>query len=617
MTKVKLKTYCSDDLMWSVGKLLCNDFSSSWNTDVFRRMSACSTPIEYRNVVWPSKGSLPAGIFKCQYQLESIFKRYRFRSDQYTDAELLDMSMKKFTDTQIRIGTPKELRTALTDPVIRRARSHAKAILGKYCEEEHLDRCKFGSKSSVGNPLASSYLDVKVAEGGPISGSKEHVAWFKRYADGAILKHLGDDFGPPCLSLPLVMVPKSFKSLRSIMPNTTLGGYYTYGLGVLLQEKLAAAGLDITRRQDKHRRWIKRYSIDLSHATADLSAASDSYRAELVNMLVPREWYNALKLGRIARYHTGPSEKVLTSMVSFMTMGIGFTFQLQTLLFYCLLCAIKDLLHLKGRVSVYGDDLIYPSRMHVHVVRVFSQLDFIFNSDKTYVHDSFRESCGSDCCRGVDVRPFQPMGATQELARLPYLSLLYKTANGLLLRWSKEEIPQTLRFLHLEMMRVTDALHIVPQHFPDGSGIKTPDPYTLISPFIEQHRVEFDRELWAFKFPFLQSKPRMRITTQHWMYLWDSLRRGATTPETVSDSVFRKLDHKWRRSHGLDRVKDAPVDVLVWRKHRKGRRVCVRYGMRWKEYVPSLVPFLPERSSPLRFEYQVGTSSSWSEASVI
>lgn len=613
---VETQKYDTDALMWSVGQCLVNDFSSVLNTRVFDRMRNI-TPYAYRLLSWPAKSSLPAYPFKIQYQLESIFKRYRFRSDLYSDSELLAVSRQKFIDTQIRIGAPRMLRSSLTHPVIQRARIHAKAILGRYDECEHIERCKFGSKSTVGNTLANSYLDVKVGEGGPISGSEEHEAWFRNYADGRILNHLGPNFGPTCHSLPLVFVPKSFKALRSIMPNTTLGGFYSYGLGVLIGDRLAAAGLDIRTRQEKHRNWIKRYSKDRSHATADLSAASDSFRPELINMLVPREWYRALKLGRIRYFNEPGSGDSQQYLVSFMTMGIGFTFQLQTLLFYCLLLAIKELLSLRGRVSAYGDDLIYPSPMHKHVEKVFSQLDFILNIDKTYVHDPFRESCGSDCCRGVDVRPFQPEGSTQELARLPYLSLLYKTANGLLLRWNKEEIPITLLFLYKEMTRVTSRLHIVPMDFPAGSGLQVRDPREILNPYIQQYEVGYDSGIMGFRFHFLHQAPRRRITTDHWIYLWDSLRRSTCTEKRghnwsfLSTLLVRKDRKILANTHGLGSIYEQAPDVIGWFRDKKGHKVCVRWGPRWKYYTERLVPFLPKRGELGSPKDQIGTTSKW------
>lgn len=290
-------------------------------------------------------------VFKRQYQLENIYKRYRFRSDLYTDTELEETTFKTFVATQVRIGTAKQLRTPLTHRVLQLARLKAKAILGPYCEESHIDRCKFGSKSTVGNSLRDSYLDLKVPVDGKITGSRAHGAWFSRYADGKLLSYLNDDFLIPCVSLPLVCVPKSFKAFRSIMPNTTLGGFYTYGLGKYIEDRLKLVGLNISTLQQKHRRLVKAFSKDRSHATADLSAASDSFRSELVNMILPREWYRAAKLGRIDHFTYGERTLYLSS---FMTMGVGYFPTTNSYLLLLIECNTRPVVFKRNRICLRG-----------------------------------------------------------------------------------------------------------------------------------------------------------------------------------------------------------------------------------------------------------------------
>ena len=84
-------------------------------------------------------------------------------------------------------------------------------------------------------------------------------------------------------------------------------------------------------------------------------------------------------------------------------MGNGYTFELETLLFYCLVEAVcgKD-----GRLSVYGDDIICPSNRAAVVTRLLKFCGFSLNEDKSFSEGFFRESCGGHFYRGVDVKPF-------------------------------------------------------------------------------------------------------------------------------------------------------------------------------------------------------------------
>lgn len=460
--------------------------------------------------------------FKKRYQLENLFKRHRFHNDLYTQKELSRKTIKKFLDVQSKISAPMELsyRTSL---VVQTARRIITKILGPYVAEEHVPLCRFGKRASVGNPNRKSYLDEKL---GVLSGSCDHIEWFKTHllSDTLLRDAIVQCTTVPnyveCEKLKLTLVPKSFKSLRCIMPNTTIGSFYTYGLGKYIQSRLTANGVHIPTLQDRHRHLVRAFSRTRSHVTADLSSASDTFTGNLIHRLVPRDWYKALNFGRIK---TVDIEGKDYHLASFMTMGIGFTFPLQTLLFYGLLKAIQQLTSLKGLISVYGDDLIYPREMHRYVKGVFEDLRFSLNMDKTFVHQNFRESCGNDAYCGIDVRPFQPEGSHQLLRAKQYEMLLYKTINGLALRWEEFEIRGTLRFLKLELLKVTSFVLQVPPSFPDFSGVKVTRPIKdYLYPWSQ---VRYDENL-SYNFAFLTLAPKDRIVLAQMPYYWESLRSG-------------------------------------------------------------------------------------------
>jgi hypothetical protein len=94
----------------------------------------------------------------------------------------------------------------------------------------------------------------------------------------------------------------------------------------------------------------------------------------------------------------------------FSSMGNGYTFELETCVFACLIAAC---LQLKGRAGVlghdffvYGDDLIVPSDTAKLVIDTLAWVGFKVNSDKSFTDGSFRESCGGDYLRGEPVRAF-------------------------------------------------------------------------------------------------------------------------------------------------------------------------------------------------------------------
>jgi len=529
--------YDSDVLMRNLWLNLAQDLKSNLGTRDFcphedyiksNRIAA------YRTLVSDVSYWVPKYLFKARYQLDSLFKRYRFKEDLYTQQELHEITCTKFLATQLRIATKKPI-PYRSELVLRRARLIVKGVLGKFDAEKHLTLCKFGKRAAVGVTAKLSYLDNKLS--GPITGSRDHIRWFKSYLQGD--KILLDTINSgqnqeqgcepifcECDELRLTNVPKSFKSLRSIMPNTIVGSFYTYGLGKYIQECLKSINLNVSHLQQRHRDLVHVYSKDLSHVTADLSSASDSFTWELLCKMLPRDWLNALNFGRITKVKIDDDTYRLES---FMTMGIGFTFQLQTLLFYSLIQAVKQLTGCKkGRVSVYGDDLIYPKELHGYIKAVFTDIGFILNTDKTFVHESFRESCGSDSYCGIDVRPFQPEGQHQMLSGRQYEMLVFKTINGLMLRWAKEEIGITYKWLLSELLRVTDVICQVPPSYPDYSGIRTSSPSKdFLLPWFEVHHGHHGT--WCFA--YLHLRPRDRAVLSQGAFYWESMRAANTNDD--------------------------------------------------------------------------------------
>jgi hypothetical protein len=558
------KLFSTDALAKRVWKSLVRDFRSIEGSQFCSDQEhALDSHIrEYRSVSWPGKFGYDASKFKRQYQLENLFKRYRFEDDVYSEQELQDITNAKLVDTQMRIGMPRERWTYRSFLVLQRARKIIAEVLGDYDPEEHRSLCSFGKRASVGHPYSKSCLHEKLH--GQLTGSHEHVEWFNDYlqTDHHLVSAISERTSVPidgtCDSLTLTNVPKSFKALRSIMPNTLIGGFYTYGLGEVISARLRKIGLDISRLQLKHGVLARKFSKSRTHATVDMSAASDSFTYEVVNALIPRKWVKALKLGRITTVNVAGSSQKL---VSFMTMGIGFTFPLQTLMFYSLAKATKELLGIHGLISVYGDDIIYPVEMHNQMTAIFTDLRFHLNQEKTYVNEYFRESCGSDYYYGFDVRPFNPEGGHQLLTGRGYVSVLYKTINGLLRRWDEAEIAITLRFLYSEILRVDDQIFQVPKSFPDYSGVKLEKPVHNKKTLFPWSHLSWNPKLHCISFPYwgLAVRRKSVALRDHSSYYWNELRTA---------SAVRLLSVGYGPPSGIknpfEKVQDSTA--LIWRK---------------------------------------------------
>lgn len=541
----------TDDLMKKIWVNLVRDFRVSLQDPTFlRRHEQClkSGVASYRREPFPAKMGAPVYMFKCLYQMENLFKRYSFKSDLYASEELDAACKRDFLQFQADISVPKPV-TPLLHMVLQEARKINKRVLGQYDLEEHYSYCRFGKRAANGVPYSDSYLDVKL---GRVTGSKAHISWFKEYLktdEGlqsaiAECRKIRSSAFPEIGTLKLALVPKSFKSRRSIIPNSVIGSFHSYGLGRLVEERLKKnARLNIRTLQQKHGVFAKQASKHKRWVTGDLSKASDGPDVALMNRLLPRSWFNQFKLGRINQVEIDGER---TYMHSFMAMGIGFTFTLETLVFYSLLKSISNLTGIRGKISVYGDDLIYPREMHRFVKPIFEGLGIIMNNDKTFVDSNFRESCGSDFFHGVDVRPFQPEMEGGSLRARDYVVFCYKLLNGLLLRWDKVEIPLTFHFLLREIAATDGQVFRVPLDFPDTAGYKVADLSTEW--YIPWDPILWNTDLQCTSFRYYRQCADYRYVEFISPYFWESMRTASKqeAPDLFEDATDSSVV-KWVR----------------------------------------------------------------------
>lgn len=197
----------------------------------------------------------------------------------------------------------------------------------------------------------------------------------------------------------LQFVPKNAKTDRSIVVEPVLNGFVQLGIGDYISQRLRLRGVDL-RDQTANQRLARQGSIDGALATLDLSSASDTIAIELVAHLLPIDWF--LLLSR-ARTGTISYKGETIKLQKFSSMGNGFTFPLESLIFWALSssCIEGDEV-----VSVYGDDIIVPTHRAPLVVAALAASGFSVNPEKSFTSGPFRESCGADYHSGINIRPF-------------------------------------------------------------------------------------------------------------------------------------------------------------------------------------------------------------------
>jgi hypothetical protein len=202
--------------------------------------------------------------------------------------------------------------------------------------------------------------------------------------------------------------------------------YVQKGIGAMIRRKLRFAGCNLDD-QTRNQRLARVGSVSGRLATIDLSMASDTISREIVTKLLPHDWTEAMEHCRSAFGVLPSGEKIFYQ--KFSSMGNGFTFELESLIFYALTLAWC---HHHGeevsRVSVYGDDIILPTAVAASFCGLLEFCGFKTNERKSYWTGRFRESCGKHYFSGHEVSPFF---VRRPVTRLTDLFLLHNN----LYRW--------------------------------------------------------------------------------------------------------------------------------------------------------------------------------------
>jgi hypothetical protein len=267
-------------------------------------------------------------------------------------------------------------------------------------------------------------------------------------------------------------VPKDAKTDRIIAIEPHLNIYCQLGIGALVRKQLKSFGVNLddqTRNQK-----LAQQALAAGLATIDLSSASDTVSRELVWLLLPLEWACLLDLPR-TEYALVEGQEL--RLEKFSSMGNGYTFELESLIFFSLAMAATGG---RGGVNAYGDDIILPAAHAPVLIDALNFLGFSVNTRKTFLAGRFYESCGMDFFDGQNVRPFFWKGQRDERAMV-----IYSLANSVR-RYAHMRLGQLgcdVRFLPTWLYLITrlsdkDRRVRIPEGFGDGGLVSNFDEAT-------------------------------------------------------------------------------------------------------------------------------------------
>lgn len=215
---------------------------------------------------------------------------------------------------------------------------------------------------------------------------------------------------------------KTTRVKRPIAVEPLGNGFVQTGIGNVQRRKLKRIGLDLTDQEpNRYMAWLGSFDDEFGFCTVDQSSASDSVCTEPVRDLFSPDWFYLMDNTRSKEFTYGGMKHTYNK---FCSMGNGFCFPLQTLIFAAACHAVGA-----GRPGhdfrVYGDDIIIRKQYFKPLEQLLRYLGFSTNTDKTFFEGPFRESCGADWFRGEDVRPYtldHIIGSVQEVFKVLNLS---------------------------------------------------------------------------------------------------------------------------------------------------------------------------------------------------
>ncbi len=274
----------------------------------------------------------------------------------------------------------------------------------------------------------------------------------------------------------LFFAPKNAEISRTCCTEANLNLLVQKAIGAFIERRLELNfGISLKRQPDYNRELARLGSEDGSFGTIDLVSASDSIGLDMLEQALDRSFLKTMIWASRSEQAVLPNGSCVDlRMIS--TMGNGFTFPLQTIIFASAVRACYQLMGFpsacpRTQFGVFGDDIVVRRETYDFVCRMLQKIGFTVNVGKSFNSGSFRESCGHDYFRGYNVR-----GVYVRSLEIP--QQVYSLINRLN-RWSAYhgiKLPRTVKRL---LGWVRDIR--IPPSEADDAGIQVPFSATIPS----------------------------------------------------------------------------------------------------------------------------------------
>jgi len=309
----------------------------------------------------------------------------------------------------------------------------------------------------------------------------------------------------------LTTVAKNAKTDRVIAIEPEGNMLFQKSIGRLIRASLMRNGIDLSD-QSVNQRLAQYGSFTGSLATLDLEKASDTVSVDIVRELLPSEWFNFMDRIR-SKCYTADDGQTYTPYVKFSSMGNGFTFELESLIFFALTWATTRYFGFDGYIGIFGDDIIAETEVIGEVKQMLNYCGFHINQSKSFVDGPFRESCGKHFFLGTDVTPFMVTKYLDDIT--DSLALLNK-----LREWQRNlGFPQA--GTHVEKRMSLLGWPEVPPSFGNRAGLTSYDADLRYTHMIKNR-------MSVIEFPYLAQSSSRRRVPDFGNYVYKMMSHGFT-----------------------------------------------------------------------------------------
>lgn len=403
----------------------------------FYRAFYCPVPSEAGSVAWPSPDPMAfetAESFRDAYWLAETWSKFPFELPSIDRSAValaeFDRCEGVCAETNARIPGEYFWGSSAPPPHIRRLLAKAKAKIAVLLRDFSLDsfvpHCGWGPGAST--DIRAMYAAAEIKWENSTHVTQSALPYALAYCRWACLQVQRFTV---VAGNKVTTVPKNAKTERTIAIEPGWNMFLQLGVGRYLRRRLQTVGLLLRDSQERQKDRAREGSVSNLLATLDLKGASDSVALGLCEALLPEVFFRVLMALRSPVGVKPDGTETRYEKIS--SMGNGFTFELETLLFWALTSSIDQ------SATCYGDDIVCSSLDAPAVTEVLTYCGFTLNQKKSFVNGPFRESCGGHYFSGTDVTPVyvrKPLEADRRFAfanRLRHLT----TSSGDFDRFSK------------------------------------------------------------------------------------------------------------------------------------------------------------------------------------